>query len=358
MDDGTLAGHFVAGDSEIDFAAEDSQSNASLNPGVQAPVPSFIAAVPSRPVVWLRLVRPSSLLLVLVPALTALALLWVRGAKMMALPALAGLLSLVLVQAGASLLDVYLEYARRAHLPESERNDQMTARALLAHSSVSPMGVLRVSILLLILGAIVGIPLIVTGGWPVAVLGLVGLTIAFLFSATTIALKRFSLSDVIIALALGPGVVAGMMLAQRHTPTGRDLLFAVALGLLAVLPAEGAHLRDAKQDAALGRSTLVTALGDRAGRAVYLVCLLAAYALLAVAALPQGAPHGALLAFFALPSFAIPASGALLAAPGYAREQVVMQELRAYAIFGFWLLLGLAVNAILISGLGPIPPTL
>src|SRR6185437_14250669 len=148
-----------------------------------------------------------------------------------------------------SLLDVYLEHARRAHIPETERLDHLTARALLARSAFNPLNVLRLSILLIILGGLAGIPLVISGGWPVALLGLAGVTIAFLFSATSFALKRFPLADFVIGL--GPGIVAGMMLAQRHTPTSRDLLFAGALGFLAMLPAAGAHLRDAQQDALL-----------------------------------------------------------------------------------------------------------
>ena len=351
MDDGTAAQPPMQR-FEVDGQTAESESPIS---GQAASVP--YPSLPSRPVIWLRLIRPAALLLVLFPALTALALLWTRGARIMALPAVAGLLSLTLVQAGASLLDVYLEYARRARLPDSDRYDLLTARALLAHSGAPPLNVLRVSIALLALGALVGIPLVVSGGWSVVLLGVVGLAIAFLFSATAFALKRFSLADLLVGLALGPGIITGMMLAQRHSPTGRDLLLGCALGLLAMLPAVGAHLRDAQQDKALGRRTLVTTLGDGVGRAIYALCLLAGFALLVFAALPRGAPHGALLGFFALPAFSTPLTGVFRAKPGRAREQIVLQELRAYAVFGFWLLLGLAINDMLISGLVPIPPT-
>ncbi|HEX5157720.1 MAG TPA: prenyltransferase [Ktedonobacterales bacterium] len=354
MDDWTVARPFVQNaqaDQADNDVAEAASASATMSEAGLTPVPV------SRLGAWVRLIRPSALLLVLVPALTALALLWLRGVTVLALPALAGIASLALVQAGASLLDVYLECARRAHLPETERRDHLTARALLARSAINPLNVLRLSILLIVFGALAGIPLVISGGWPVALLGLAGVAIAFLFSATSFALKRFPLADFVIGLALGPGIVAGMMLAQRHAPTGRDLLFAGALGFLAMLPAAGAHLRDAQQDALLGRKTLVTVLGDGLGRTIYLVWLLAAMALLVLAALPHGAPHGALLGFLALPSFSIPVSGALVAKPGYARAQVVLQERRAYALFAFWFLFGLAINAILISGLGPIPAT-
>ncbi|HEX6543329.1 MAG TPA: prenyltransferase [Ktedonobacterales bacterium] len=321
----------------------------SMGDGVPSPAASHIPVG-----IWVRLIRPSALLLALVPALTALLLLWLRGWSIQALPALSGLVSLLLVQAGASLLDVYLEYVRRKHLPESSRNDRLTARAILARSQIRPLNVMRLGILLLIVGALAGIPLFVTGGWPVVTLGIVGLAIAFFFSATSFALKRFLVADFIIGLALGPGIITGMMLAQGQMPTSRDMLFAGMLGLLAMLPALGVQLRDAHEDALLARRTLVLSLGEGVVRAIYLLCLLGALALLALAALPKGAPHGALLAFFALPAFVVPVSGALLSAPGFGREQVVAQELRAYAFFAFWLLLGLAINAILLRGLGPI----
>lgn len=352
MDDGTVARPFVhSARADNDVVETETLATGNMNEA------SLVYAPSSRLATWIRLIRPSALLLVLVPALTALALLWLRGVSLLALPALAGIVSLALVQAGASLLDVYLEYARRAHLPETVRRDHLTARALLARSAINPLSVLRLSILLIVVGGLAGIPLVISGGWSVALLGIAGLALAFLYSATSFALKRSPLADFIIGLALGPGIVVGMMLAQRHTPTGRDMLFAGALGFLAMLPAAGAHLRDAQEDTLLGRKTLVTVLGDGLGRTIYVIWLLAGMALLALAALPHGAPHGALLGFLALPSFAIPVSGALVAKPGYARAQVVLQERRAYAVFAFWFLFGLAINAILISGLGPIPAT-
>ncbi len=351
MDDGTVARPFVHDTQAIDNGTDAHATMAGRHD--DAPARAFASWLST----WVRVVRPAALLLVLVPTLTALALLWIRGVRILPLPALAGILSVVLVQAGASLLDVYLEYARRAHLPETERREYLPARALLTRSGIRPLNALRLSILLIALGALAGIPLVAAGGWRVALLGIAGLAIAFLYSATSFALKRSPLADIVIALALGPGIVVMMMLAQRQMPTSRDLLFAGALGLLAMLPATGIHLRDARQDALLGRKTSVTTLGDGVSRAIYIVCLLAGLALLALAALPAGAPHGALLAFFALPSFSVPVSGALLAAPGYPREKVVAQELRAYAVFAFWLLLGLAINAILVNGLGPIPAT-
>jgi 1,4-dihydroxy-2-naphthoate octaprenyltransferase len=352
MDDGMSARPLVHEQAALDEAPNDMSAMAPTD-GNDLPFSTARAQV----AIWTRLIRPSALLLVLTPALTALLLLWIRGARILPVPALAGIISLTLIQGGASLLDVYLEFARRAHIAEPDGRDQLTARALLARSETHPMNVLRVSMLLMAFGTLAGIPLVVSGGWPVVILGVIGIAIAFLFSATSFALKRFAWADLIIGLALGPGIVVGMMLAQHHAPTGRDLLFASALGLLAMLPAEGAHLRDVDQDTLLGRTTLVTVLGNGVGRAVYLFCALGGIALIALAALPPGAPHGALLAFFALPELAIPISGALLAKPGEARVQVVLQELRAYAIFAALLLFGLLINALLVRGLGSIPPT-
>ncbi|HEU5347108.1 MAG TPA: prenyltransferase [Ktedonobacterales bacterium] len=351
MDDGTVARPFVpehqAGNIMPDAASVAAMGNDENTSSL---------TTPSRFATWIRLVRPSALLLVLLPALTALALLWIRGATILVLPALAGVIGLTFIQAGASLLDVFLEYARRLDVAHSRRRDQLTAHALLAHARIRQVTVLTVSIVLMLLGVVASIPLIAVGGGPVMAVGVAAVGIAFLSLVMSFILRRYSLANLFIGLALGPGVVSVMILAQHQMPTSGDLLIAGSLGLLAMLPTEAAHLRDADQDRREGRRTLVTVMGDTVGRAVYVFIVLAAMALLAVAAVPQGAPHGALLGFFALPAFSIPISGVLRASPGDARAQIVAQELRAYAIFAFWLLVGLALNAILIYGLGPIPP--
>ncbi len=297
---------------------------------------------------WLAALRPRTLYFALVPALVATILLVLHGVPPSPVLVVASVVSVLLVQAGASLLDTYLEHARfvQHRATEWEDGDESGLHTLLLRAGVSPLDALRVSIVLLALGAAAGIPLVASGGIWVAVLGVAGLVAAFLYSSTSRALKRTPLGDLLVLLALGPGVVAAIMLAARHAPSLGDLGIALALGFFALAPVQALHLRDLEYDRAHRRRTLVALLGGRWGRALYGLCILAGYVLLALAALPAGQPHGALLAFLALPATVIPLTGSWVAGPILARMPVIGQAIRAYVLTGFWLLLGLALNAL------------
>lgn len=297
---------------------------------------------------WFAALRPRTLYFALVPTLVALVLSVLHDAKLSPVVAIAAVVSVLLVQMGASLLDTFLEHARFVrHRPEEwEDGDESGLHTLLLRSGIYPLDALRVSILLLALGAVAGIPLVASGGGVVAILGIAGLLAAFLYSATGRALKRIPVGDLLILLALGPGVVATVMLATHRMPSLGDLGIALALGFFAVAPVEALHLRDLEYDRAHRRRTLVTLLGGRWGRALYGLCILAGYALILLAAFPAGQPHGALLAFLGLPATVIPLTGSWAAGPILARTPVVGQAIRAYLVTGVWLVLGLLANTI------------
>jgi 1,4-dihydroxy-2-naphthoate octaprenyltransferase len=300
---------------------------------------------------WPAVLRLRTLYFALVPTLVALILLISHGAQLSPVVAIAAVISVALVQLGASLLDTYLEHARfvRHRAEEWEDGDESGVHTLLLRSGIYPLDALRVSILLLALGAAAGIPLVASGGALVALLGVAGLLAAFLYSSTGFALKRYPIGDLLILLALGPGIVTTVMLAAHHTPSLGDLELALALGFFALAPVEALHLRDLAYDRAHRRRALVTLLGSRRGRALYGFCMLAGYLLVALAALPPGQPHGALLAFLGLPAMVIPLTGSWTAGPILARAPVVEQAIRAYLVTGIWLMLGLLLNTIILG---------
>jgi 1,4-dihydroxy-2-naphthoate octaprenyltransferase len=307
---------------------------------------------------WLAVIRPRMLFFALVPALVAVVLVLLHGSQLSPVVGVSALVSVLLIQAGASLLDTYLEHARYVqHAPDTwEDDDESGLHTLLIRSGVHPLGVLRASMLLLALGAVAGIPLVIAGGAFVAFLGVAGLLATFIYSSTTYAFKRTPLGDLLILLALGPGIVATILLAAHRVPSPGDLGLAVALGFFALAPVEALHLRDLEHDRTYRRRTLATLLGARRARALYGVCILAGCVFLLLAALPAGQPHGALLALLALPSAAIPLTGSWVAGPVLARTPVVAQAVRAYIVTGVWLLLGLILNLIflLVSALLPV----
>lgn len=320
--------------------ANSAEPESDETPPAPRPSPLSLPAL----VGWARLAHPPTLLLSTAPVLVALAAVWARWGKLSLPLALCAFVGVALVHAGANILDEYLEFARRSGSWGDFLNHDPSARPLLARVGLYPLDALRVSVITLAVGALVGVPLILAGGWPVALLGALGVAVAFLYSATSYALKRLPLGDLAVLLALGPGVMVATILSQRKTPTVPELLVAVALGCFALAVTLISHLRDPQADVANNYHTIVRLAGERTTRLICALAVGAAFALVIVAALLPGAEHGALLAVVALPGALVAFSGAAQASSLPTRQMAFTRALRAYATYVIALIVGLAVT--------------
>jgi 1,4-dihydroxy-2-naphthoate octaprenyltransferase len=297
---------------------------------------------------WLALTRPATLIYAAGPVVASLLLLWARGVHLLAAIAACSLIAAVLILAGANMLDEYLDYARfgaRGGLVLREPQPRATA---LEESAVEPFAALRASLILLALGVAAGLPVLANGGPLILPLGIAGLAAAFLYSATSYALKRLPAGELVVVLALGPGVVVATVLAQHQRVTSADLLLGLAFGLSALSLLEVSHLRDAPSDLQMRRQTLVVVLGEGAGRALCATCFVLAFVLAVIVAFQPGVYHGAIAVLLAAPSAIVPLTGAIRAQSVRARQLVVGQTLRAAFSFAFWISLGFLVAGLVV----------
>lgn len=336
MGDGTAGEIAASGGAELLPPAIPRAGQPALAPdGPPALAPHGIAA-------WLRLAHPPELVLGLFPAAVALAALWATGVHILPLPAILTLLALVLAQAGAHMLNEYVEFERgRALASAALWHPDALADHPLSLAATHPLLALRVAIALLALGACAGIPLIETGGVPVAILGVLGLAAAVLYSSTNVALKRLPGGELIVPLALGPGIAVATTLAQRQRPSSAVLLPSVALGALALAYLLASTLRTRDEDARLGRRSLAVVLPEPAAKLLVGIAVLAAYVLTLLVSLPPGALRGVAAVILSLPTAIFAVTGVVRAQGAIARAATVGQTLRLYVVFASWLLLGL-----------------
>ena len=291
---------------------------------------------------WLSLARPATLALPLAPVLATLCLLWSAGTALKPLPAISIALAAVLVLMGANVLDEYLEFERASGSDWFAADDgRYFAGHALADSDIRPLSALRAGLGLLALGALAGVPAVVAGGGRVLALGAAGLLVAFQYSATSFALKRLPASELILALALGPGIACATIFAERRSVSLHDTLPGIALGLFTLSVVETLHLRDASAAAAAGRWTIAALLRGWPARALYTLGMLGAFAIVAYLALANTVALGALAALLALPSASVALTGVLRAQSASARHLAARQSLRAYTTFAILLMLGL-----------------
>jgi 1,4-dihydroxy-2-naphthoate octaprenyltransferase len=172
---------------------------------------------------------------------------------------------------------------------------------------ISPQGMLRTSIILFGLGAIVGAYLATTLQiWPqIGILALSGAAIGFLYTAPPIRLVARGLGELGIMIAFGPLLVAGAAAVQIGFIEPIYLLAGIPTGLLTVAIVWINQFPDIKGDAASNKRTLVVRLGLDRSRWAYVMMVTLTYisitTLVALLILPLGALAGLItipLAFY------------------------------------------------------------
>jgi 1,4-dihydroxy-2-naphthoate octaprenyltransferase len=321
----------IRGDEVRSVAADISLGRGAGSYPARSTPPLARSALTAKPAAWLAKLRPGTLLVSLTPALATLLYIWGETGALNLLAALCVVVGAACAIGGASLLDVYLD-ARRA--ARALQEPWATRRTLVA------------SLALLLTAGLAGIPLTLTGGWPVIALGVGGLTLAVFYTATTRALKLSPLADLALFVALGPGMTALTALSQGRPVTGPLWLLGMALGAFALTIPYARHLRDRNTDVEDGRRTVAVLLGQTGGRLALSAAFAFGYSLLVVFAVPAGAPHPALLAFLALPAVAIAITGAYRATEIHSRHLAVRATFHAYVLIVTWLLAGLLVNSV------------
>lgn len=293
---------------------------------------------------WLLVCRLPTLVLGLAPVLISLALLWAHDTNLSLIPAICAPLAVIFALAGGNMLDEHLELTRSAGQSWlREPGGGYYAGNVLENTGIPSLVALRVSIVLLTMSALLGIPVVVAGGVPVMVLGLLGIVCVFLYSASRFALKLQPVGELILLLALGPGLVTATFLSQRAHLSLESILLGFALGLFAAALVEAAHLRDKEIDGRIGRHTLPIVLGKRAAYLIYSACIATAYIFVLVAALIKGDVPGMAAALLALPTTSIALTGVIRAQSSNTRHFAVVQTLRAYIAFAAWLGVGIIV---------------
>lgn len=300
---------------------------------------------------WMHIARAPVLFCSLAPVAISATMLWTRGARISVPLLVATLGAAVLVQAGANVLDAYLDHLRTQQMVRIDPTSSTVRRfsrslSALLEADIYPRDAFRVAAILFGLGALCGIPLLIAGGWPVIILGAVGALVAVLYSSTSFALKRMPLGEIAIFLGLGPGLVALTLFVQHQGATAQEVGIGIGLGLFALALVEAANLRAVAPEIRDGRLTVVRLLGPWRGRLFFAGCLVGAYLVVVGAALLPRMTHSAVLVLCSLPMTVVPLTGALRAKGAAALSHVVRYTVRAYAYFAFWLIAGLVIGAL------------
>lgn len=247
--------------------------------------------------------RPPFLLASLVPALLGLATAYAGDVRLSWVQAVLIVMGAVVVHAGANVLNDYYDAQNGTDEQNRERLYPFTGGSRFIQNGVLSKGqTARFGALLLGIGALLGILLLAQSGTGLLYIGLVGMIIAWAYSAPPLALNSRGLGELCIAIAFGLLIVGGADYVQRGAFDMLPWLVAVPYGLLTSSLLYINQFPDRKADELAGKHHLVVRLGARRARWGYLALVLAANLyLIAIVAVGTVTPWVLLALLAALP---------------------------------------------------------
>ncbi|MFM8789906.1 MAG: 1,4-dihydroxy-2-naphthoate octaprenyltransferase, partial [Chthoniobacterales bacterium] len=204
---------------------------------------------------WILAARPRTLGAAIVPVLAGCALAFAAGAFGL-LASMLALTCAVFIQIATNYFNDAIDHAKGADTAERLGPVRATSAGLLTPRSMMTGGVVC-----LIIAAILAIPLVLHGGWPILALGIVSLLLAYAYTGGPFPLAYLGLGEIFVVLFFGVFAVAGIFYLNALEWSLAAVLAGLQIGLHSSVLLAVNNLRDLETDRAANKHTLAARFG-------------------------------------------------------------------------------------------------
>ena len=239
----------------------------------------MVSAPASRPQwsSWLWATRPFSLSASIAPVLVGTALAaGVGGGTDWALFVLA-VTGSVAIQIGTNLTDEYTDHRRGGGAGKFLAPHKVIQRGLLSERAVLVGTAAAFGY-----GIAAGLAIVAQVGWPVLVVGVASVAVAYLYAGGPKPLGALGLGEPLVFLFMGPVMVGASYYVQLQEVSAAALWASLPVGCIVTAILHVNNLRDIEEDRAAGKRSIASLIGLTPGRWVYAGLLGTAFAVIAV----------------------------------------------------------------------------
>lgn len=228
------------------------------------------------PKAWLLAARPKTLTGAITPVAVALALAWHdNAAGFQWMPAILCLLFAGLMQIDANMVNDYFDC-----LKGIDTEDRLGPERACQQGWITMPAMRTGLIIVTLLSALVGLPLVWWGGWEMLIVGAACIVFCYLY---TTLLSGKAMGDILVLVFFGLVPVCVTYYILTGTISEPCILAATGCGLAIDNLLIVNNYRDRDTDRQHGKTTLVTIIGGKASLWLYFALTLAAFALAALA---------------------------------------------------------------------------
>lgn len=245
--------------------------------------------------VWLLAARPFSLTAAFIPVTLGTVLAWLEGHFNLTLYLLAVTVG-ILLQVGTNMVNTYYDYLNGVDTVASSGQ----SNPILVLGWLRPPQLLKGGYLAFALASLIGFYIVVLRGWPLLVLGLIGVLGGYGYTARPLAYKYQGLGVPLVFFLMGPLMVLGGYVVQTGSWQWLPVLTSLPVGFLVAGILHGNDLRDLETDRSAAIKTWSHILGNKA-ELFYYFLLLGAYLSLILLIAGRVLPWPALLPLLLIP---------------------------------------------------------
>lgn len=206
---------------------------------------------------WLLAARPKTLSAAVVPVLMGSALAAHEPTAVSWRMFFAALVGAVLIQIATNFINDALDFKKGTDTAERLGPLRVTSAGLLSADAV-----MRGAWLCLAGAALCGIPLIYRGGWPLTIVGVLSILMAYAYTGGPYPLAYHGLGELFVMLFFGLIAVGGTFYAHSLQYTTSALLAGFAAGALATVLLVINNLRDVDGDRVSNKRTMAVRFGE------------------------------------------------------------------------------------------------
>jgi 1,4-dihydroxy-2-naphthoate octaprenyltransferase len=282
---------------------------------------------------WILAARPRTLGAAVVPVLAGTALAASAQAFQPIVTALI-VACAVLIQIATNFFNDAIDHAKGADTADRLGPTRVTSSGLLSGRQV-----ITGALVCLALAALLAVPLVLRGGWPILALGLLSLFLAYAYTGGPFPLAYLGLGEVFVILFFGVFAVAGTFYLHTLGWAWAPVLAGLQIGLHSSVLLAVNNLRDIETDRIAHKRTLAARFGLGFARHETAALVIGPF-VIGFLWLPLGYLWAFVLPLVALPLAIWLSRACLNATPERRVNQLLAQAAALHAVFGLLLTLG------------------
>ncbi|MFC1713883.1 1,4-dihydroxy-2-naphthoate octaprenyltransferase [Candidatus Poribacteria bacterium] len=252
--------------------------------------------------VWLGALRVKFFTATLVPILLGSVVAWHGTGGFNWGYFLLALLGGILIDAGLNLGNDYSDHTSGVDEMNIHHNPFSGGSRAIQDGLLSPAQILWASRICFSLGAAIGLYLdFVLPGHTLLIIGIVGVFLAYFYSAAPVRIGYTGLGELACGLGFGPVMVLGSYYVQTGRLAWQPLWASLPVGILIALVLYINEFPDYEADKRGNKRTLVVIMGKKKAMRLYPVLLLLSYALIIAGVAGRMLPPFALISFLTVP---------------------------------------------------------